>query len=133
MDKKTIIDSLADKMTKNVPIGIQTAILPLEDLESVIKDTLVDVGRADTTERLFDSIEIDLKAFTDGMTDADRIYFLNLFGLQVAAVNNYSVGATQMILWRKFLIPMAQRKQALEKMILALGGEKNAATAREAD
>ena len=107
----------------NAPKGVQMALLPLEDLESAFEIVLSDRKKAEVTEKMFESVDLDLGAFTQGMTDEDRVCFLNLFGLQVAAVDNYTVGATLMILWRKFLLPMAQRKQALEKMIIALGKE----------
>lgn len=111
----------------NAPKGVQMALLPLEDLESAVDGVLSDRRKAQVTKDMFESVDIDLGAFTQGMTDEDRVCFLNLFGLQVAAVDNYTVGATLMILWRKYLIPMAQRKQALERMIIALGkGEDDA-------
>ncbi len=117
----------------NAPKGVQMALLPLEDLESAFEIVLSDRKKAEVTEKMFESVELDLGTFTQGMTDEDRISFLNLFGLQVAAVDNYTVGATLMILWRKYLIPMAQRKQALERMIIALGKGEDDGHSHEAD
>ena len=117
----------------NAPKGVQMALLPLEDLESAVDGVLSDRRKAEVTEKMFESVDIDLGAFTQGMTDEDRVWFLNLFGLQVAAVDNYVAGAALMILWRKFLLPMAQRKQALEKMIIALGKEAEGGHTHKAD
>lgn len=117
----------------NAPKGVQMALLPLEDLESAFEIVLSDRKKAEVTEKMFESVELDLGAFTQGMTDEDRVSFLNLFGLQVAAVDNYAAGAALMILWRKFLLPMAQRKQALERMIIALGKEADSGCEKEAD
>lgn len=117
----------------NAPKGVQMALLPLEDLESAFEIVLSDRKKAEVTEKMFESVELDLGAFTQGMTDEDRVSFLNLFGLQVAAVDNYAAGAALMILWRKFLLPMAQRKQALEKMIITLGKEADSGCEKEAD
>ena len=117
----------------NAPKGVQMALLPLEDLESAFEIVLSDKKKAQVTEDMFESVELDLGAFTQGMTEEDRVCFLNLFGLQVAAVDNYTAGATLMILWRKYLIPMAQRKQALERMIIALGKEAEDGCEKEAD
>ena len=115
------------------PKGVQMALLPLEDLESAVDGVLSDRRKAEVTKDMFESVDIDLGAFTKGMTDEDRVCFLNLFGLQVAAVDNYTAGATLMILWRKYLIPMAQRKQALERMIIALGKGEEDGHSHEAD
>lgn len=117
----------------NAPKGVQMALLPLEDLESAFEIVLSDRKKAEVTEKMFESVDLDLGAFTQGMTDEGRVSFLNLFGLQVAAVDNYAAGAALMILWRKFLLPMAQRKQALEKMIIALGKEADSGCEKEAD
>lgn len=117
----------------NAPKGVQMALLPLEDLESAFEIVLSDRKKAEVTEKMFESVDLDLGAFTQGMTDEDRVSFLNLFGLQVAAVDNYAAGAALMILWRKFLLPMAQRKQALERMIIALGKEADSGCEKEAD
>ena len=117
----------------NAPKGVQMALLPLEDLESAVDGVLSDRRKAEVTEKMFESVDIDLGAFTQGMTEEDSISFLNLFGLQVAAVDNYVAGAALMILWRKFLLPMAQRKQALEKMIIALGKEAEGGHTHKAD
>lgn len=117
----------------NAPKGVQMALLPLEDLESAFEIVLSDKKKAQVTKDMFESVELDLGAFTQGMTDEDRICFLNLFGLQVEAVDNYAAGAALMILWRKFLVPMAQRKQALEKMIIALGKEAEGGHSQQAD
>ena len=121
------------KILMDAPKGVQMALLPLEDLESAVDGVLSDRKKAQVTEKMFESVELDLGAFTQGMTDEDRICFLNLFGLQVASVDNYVAGAALMILWRKFLVPMAQRKQALEKMIIALGKEAEGGCEKEAD
>ena len=121
------------KILMDAPKGVQMALLPLEDLESAFEIVLSDKKKAQVTKDMFESVELDLGAFTQGMTDEDRICFLNLFGLQVAAVDNYAAGAALMILWRKFLLPMAQRKQALERMIIALGKEAEDGCEKEAD
>ena len=121
------------KILMDAPKGVQMALLPLEDLESAVDSVLSDRRKAEVTEKMFESVDIDLGAFTQGMTEEDRVCFLNLFGLQVAAVDNYTAGATLMILWRKYLIPMAQRKQALERMIIALGKEAEDGCEKEAD
>ena len=117
----------------NAPKGVQMALLPLEDLESAFEIVLSDKKKAQVTKDMFESVELDLGAFTQGMTDEDRICFLNLFGLQVTAVDNYAAGAALMMLWRKYLVPMAQRKQALEKMIIALGREAEDGHTQQAD
>ena len=57
--------------------------------------------------------------------EKEKAYFMNLLALEITNQKNYATASALIILFRKFFIPMAQRKQALEKMIIALGGEKD--------
>jgi len=113
-----------NKIRETTPVGVQMMVFPLEDIEKHLQNLMNNPERAELTAGLLKASDVDVSLFTSGLSKEDRTYFLNLLGLQIVAAKNYAVGASLAILLKKYLIPMAERKQALEKMIIALGGEK---------
>jgi len=125
VSKKTT-QRLTELLMREIPAGIQMSLLPLYEIEKPIREEFSDVAKGELTRSVLDLASIDPDLFTQGLNEKEKAYFINLLALEITNQKDYATASALIVLFRKFLVPMAERKQALEKMIIALGGEKNA-------
>lgn len=126
MSKKTT-ERLAELMMKEIPVGIQMSLLSLDEIEKPLREDFSDVAKGELARSVLDLAGIDPDPFTQGLDEKEKAYFMNLLALEITNQKDYATASALIVLFRKFFLPMAERKQALEKMIVVLGkGEKDA-------
>ena len=119
-------EEMISKLLDEIPVGIQVSLLTLDEIEKPLREDFSDVAKGELAKSVLGTADIDPDLFTQGMDEKEKAYFMNLLALEITNQKNYATASALIILFRKFFIPMAQRKRALEKMIIALGGEKDA-------
>lgn len=126
MGKKTT-ERLAELMMREIPVGVQMSLLPLDEVDKPLREEFSDVAKGELARKVLGLANIDPDLFTQGLDEKEKAYFMNLLALEITNQKDYATASALIVLFRKFLVPMAERKQALEKMIVVLGkGEKDA-------
>ena len=126
MGKKTT-ERLAELMMREIPVGVQMSLLPLDEVDKPLREEFSDVAKGELARNVLGLANIDPDLFTQGLDEKEKAYFMNLLALEITNQKDYATASALIVLFRKFLVPMAERKQALEKMIVVLGkGEKDA-------
>ena len=120
-------DRMLEKLIDNLPYGFKALILPVDEVIDKISPCVKNATAAQDAVQALSSVNVDISPLTDGLDEDSRTMFTNLLMSLVISLPDFGTAGMLAILLRKYLIPMAERKQALEKMIIALGkGEEDA-------
>ena len=123
---------ILEELIDNLPYGSKAAMLETDDLWDSFSEMFNRDVEPEGLDHLLALSRLDLSPVTDGLNEKEARSFRILVGFLLAQMPDFGVGGAFVVLLKRFMLPMAERKQALEKMILALGGEKNADTSSEA-
>ena len=124
---------ILEELINSLPYGIKASMLETDDLWDSFAEMFNRDVEPEGLDYLLSLSKLDLSPVTDSLNEKEARSFRILVGFLLSHMQDFAVGGALVILLKRFMLPMAERKQALEKMIIALGGEKNADTAREAD
>ena len=116
-------DRTLEKLIDNLPYGFKALILPVDEVIDEIRPYVKNAAAAQDAVQALSSVNVDISPLTDGLDEDSKTLFTNLLMSLVVTLPDFGTAGMLAILLRKFLLPMAQRKQALEKMIIALGKE----------
>lgn len=111
---------------------VMTGILPEERVEAMFRRATEKAadhsgGRPkDHIPGLLSQIGIDLSAVENGMDDTEKDFFCGLLSLWMGSVDNPASASVFILMLRRYLIPMAEKKRSLEKAIALLGKEAEA-------
>lgn len=123
-----------EKMIDGLPYGIKVSLI---GVEKAWDDTLGKKFDNPDLERNADNViklcGLDIGPVTAGMDRKEEIRFKNLVTFFLAEAPDFAMAALFVVLMKRYMIPMAERKQALEKMILALGKEAEGGHTQQAD
>ena len=126
-------DRMLEKLIDNLPYGFKALILPADEVIDEIRPYVKNAAAAQDAVQALSSVNVDISPLTDGLDEESKTLFTNLLMSLVVTLPDFGTAGMLAILLRKYLIPMAQRKQALEKMIIALGKEADSGCEKEAD
>ena len=116
-------DRTLEKLIDNLPYGFKALILPVDEVIDEIRPYVKNAAAAQDAVQALSSVNVDISPLTDGLDEDSKTLFTNLLMSLVVTLPDFGTAGMLAILLRKFLLSMAQRKQALEKMIIALGKE----------
>ena len=128
MEKKRI-----EELIDELPYGIMALAMPSDDVLRKVDHQLNNRSAAKNAVDGLSCIGVDISPLTDGLDEESRTMFTNLLMSLVISLPDFGTAGMLAILLRKYLIPMAQRKQALERMIIALGKGEEDGHSHEAD
>ena len=72
---------------------------------------------------ILESMDIDVSPITDGMDEEELDLFCCLLSLWMGMVEDATSASVFVLMLRRYLLPMAQKKRSLEKAITLLGKE----------
>ena len=106
---------------------IMTAVLDEEKIVNIFTRAMNEGSAAaggwpkDHVPGLLSKLDIDLSDMTDGMGDGDKDLFYGLLALWMKSVDDPSSAAVFVLMLRRYLIQLAQKKNILQKAAELLG------------
>ena len=120
MEKKEI-----EKVLDELPFGVKASLLGAADLNDAFRHTFKDHQIIEDADKLLQTCGMDFSSVTEGMTEEEGPMLKNLVAFLLCAMPDFGAAGAFVVLIKRYFLPMAERKRALEKMIIALGGEKD--------
>lgn len=109
-----------------------TGVLPEEQVEEMFTRATrkaVDHtgGRPkDHVPSILSKLNIDLTAIDEGMNDEEKDFFYGLLSIWMGGLTDPTSASVFILMLRRYLIPMAEKKRALERAITLMGKEAEA-------
>ena len=120
-----MIKAEIERIINDLPYGIKVSLIG--GIEKTWDDTLGKRFDNPDLERNADNIlelcGLNIGPMTAGMDRKEEIRFKHLVTFLLTEATDFTIASLFVVLIKRYMVPMAERKQALEKMIIALGKE----------